>query len=50
MNEMFPFLPEEEYTKAVGQMRMQFNGIFMPFRMYGMDVFIPGAIIESAEN
>lgn len=40
-------LPEEEYRKAVGQLRLQLNGVFDPFRLYGLDIFIPGAVEET---
>ena len=42
-------LPQEEYDKAVGQFRLQLNGIFEPFRKYGLAEFIPGAIKEIVE-
>ena len=29
--------------KAIGQMRMQLNNVFAPFKMYGLDIFIPQA-------
>jgi len=40
------WLPQEEYDKAVGQLRLQLNGVMSPFRQYGQDVFIPQAINE----
>jgi hypothetical protein len=40
------WLPEEEYQKAVGQLRLQLGGVFQPFMMYGLDVFVHGAISE----
>ena len=49
------WLDDEEYAKAVGQLRMQANSIFdflkvdekLPVRyVYGLDVFIPGATTE----
>ncbi len=42
----YPRIPEEEYNKAVGQLRLQLNGVFEPFNSYGLDIFIPGAISE----
>jgi len=48
-------LPNDEYQKAISQLRMQTVGIFdflkvddkLPVRyQYGMDVYIPGAIEE----
>ncbi len=41
-----PFLPDEDYAKAIGQFRLQLNAVFQPFQMYGMDTFVPGAINE----
>lgn len=40
------FLSEEEYAKAIGQFRLQLNGVFSPFRLYGLQDYIPGAIEE----
>jgi len=40
------WLPEDDYQKAVGQLRLQLNGVFQPFNQYGLEVFIPGAIHE----
>ena len=40
------WLSDSDYKKAIGQLRLQFNGVFSPFRAYGQDVFIPGAIGE----
>ena len=43
------YLPDEEYKKAVGQLRLQLNGVFEPFTgkvHYGLNVFVPGAIVE----
>lgn len=34
--------PDKE--KAVGQFRLQLNGVFQPFNGYGMNIFIPEAI------
>ncbi len=39
-------IPEDEYAKAKGQFRLQLNGVFEPFRMYGQDIYIRGAIEE----
>ena len=41
-----PWLPDDEYAKAIGQFRLQLNGVFEPFRQYGQDVYVPGAIRE----
>lgn len=40
------WLSDEEYSKAVGQLRLQLNGVMSPFRQYGQDVFIPQAVDE----
>lgn len=49
------YLPDEEYQKALSQLRMQVAGVFdflkvddkLPIRyVYGMGEFIPGAITE----
>lgn len=48
-NDNVHWLSEEEYQKAVTQLRMQLNeknGVFSPFRTYGLDAYIPGAIDE----
>lgn len=39
-------IPDEEYKKAVGQLRLQLNGVMKVFDMYGLGEFIPGAIAE----
>lgn len=39
-------LPEDDYKKAIGQLRLQLNGVFEPFRMYGLQDYIPGATDE----
>ena len=51
--EGIPWLPDDEYQKAKGQLRLQLNGVFIPFHGYGHDTFIPEAInqvIELAED
>lgn len=49
------WLPQDDYDKAVGQLRLQLSGVFdflkvddkLPVRyQYGMQVFIPSAIEE----
>lgn len=40
------WLSEEEYQKAVGQLRLQLNGVMRYFDMYGQDVFITQAVNE----
>lgn len=41
-----PWLSDEDYAKAQGQLRLQLNAVFGPFRVHGLDVYIPGAIAE----
>ncbi|MBW2674930.1 MAG: hypothetical protein JRD89_16205 [Deltaproteobacteria bacterium] len=40
------WLSENDYSKARTQLKMSVTGVFTPFRLYGMDVYIPGAITE----
>lgn len=42
-------LTKEEKTKAVKQCKLQFNGVFEPFKAYGLQEYIPGAIEQSIE-
>ena len=37
-------LNDEGYNKAIGQLRLQLNGVLKPFSFYGMDVYKSGAI------
>ena len=39
-------IPDKDYKKAVGQFRLSLNGVLENFKMYGMEVYIPGAIDE----
>jgi len=41
------WVSEAEYEKAVGQLRLQLSGVFKPFMLYGLGVFIPGAVDEA---
>lgn len=41
------WLSDEDYAKARGQLRLQLNAVFEPFKIYGLDVFIHGAIEET---
>ncbi len=54
-NNGIPYLPDEDYRKAVGQLRMQLTAVFdflkvddkLPIRYFhGMGEFIPGAVEE----
>lgn len=40
----YSMLNDEGYNKAIGQLRLQLNGVFKPFSFYGMDVYKLGAI------
>lgn len=40
------WLPDATYEKAVGQLRLNISGVFAPFGLYGLDVFIPNAVAE----
>lgn len=42
----YHWLEELDYQKAEGQLRLQLNGVFEPFKCYGLDIYIPGAIEE----
>ena len=47
------WLPQEDYDKAIGQLRVQVAGVFEPFHTYGHDAFIPGdigTIVKLAED
>lgn len=41
------WLSDEDYEKAVGQLRLSLIGVFSPFNIYGLGDFIPGAIAEA---
>ncbi len=43
------WLTDEDYKKAVGQLRLQLRGVFEPFDSYGLSVFIPGAVEEAVK-
>jgi hypothetical protein len=40
------WLPEEEYAKAVGQLRLQLNGVMEVFMVYGQQPLVTQAIEE----
>ena len=42
-------IPQEEWEKARGQLKLQLNDVLSIFGMYGMKEFIPGAIEEIME-
>ena len=39
-------IPEEQYKKAVGQLRLQLNGVMQVFMCHGLNVYVDGAIDE----
>jgi len=46
-------LPEKDYRKAIGQFKLQLNGIMNCFRCYGMDADVDSAseeIVRLAEQ
>jgi len=45
-NDKIFWLPQEQYDKAVLQLRLQVGGIMHPLRMYGQDPFVDQAIDE----
>ena len=40
-------IPQKEYDKARGQLKLQLNGVFEPFNCYGLGAFIPEAIEQA---
>lgn len=38
------WLEQRDFDKAVGQLRLQLNGVLEPFQLYGQGDYIPGAI------
>lgn len=46
MNKPAHWLSQEEYDKARSQLRLQLNGVFEPFKYYGQDIYVNGAIDE----
>jgi len=41
-----PWLPQDEYKKAMWQFGSGVRGVLGVFKMYGMDIYIDGAIKE----
>uniref|UniRef100_A0A6M3LFP7 Uncharacterized protein n=1 Tax=viral metagenome TaxID=1070528 RepID=A0A6M3LFP7_9ZZZZ len=39
-------LPDNEYKKAVGQLRLQLGALLKPLRLYGQDIAVDGIIPE----
>jgi len=42
-------ISQTDYDKAKGQLRLQLNGVFQAFNLYGLHIFINGAIDEIME-
>ena len=42
----YPRVSQDEYDKAIGQFRLQLNGIMYCFRCYGMENDVAGATEE----
>jgi len=42
-------IPQPEYDKARGQLRLQLTDVLSVFKMYGLGEYIPGAIEEIVE-
>jgi len=40
-------MPKEEIQKAMGQFRLQMNGVMSPFTCYGLNVYVPRAVEET---
>jgi len=45
----YPRIDEASYQKARGQFRLQVGEVLSPFRMYGLHIYIPGALEEITE-
>ena len=43
------WLPDEDYAKCEGQLRLQVGEILSVFNIYGLDILVPGAIEEIVE-
>lgn len=43
------WLEQKDYDKAVGQFRLQLNGVLSVFAMYGMRDYIPSVVEEIVE-
>jgi len=41
------WLSDADYSKAIGQLRLQMGGVFVPFKDYGQDIFVPSAREEA---
>ena len=48
MNNIY-WLPDEEFQKALTQLRLQLGEIMSVFHLYGMGALIPGALEEQIE-
>ena len=43
----YPKIPETDYQKAKGQLRLQLHGVFEPFNCYGLQAYIPEAVEQA---
>ena len=43
------WLSEDEYKKVVGQLRLHMANVFTPFNKYGLQDYIPNAVIEAVK-
>ena len=39
----------KDNEKAVGQFKLQLNGVLSPFKLYGMDIYVTPAIEQIVE-
>ena len=39
-------IDQRDFDKAVGQLKLQLNGVFSCFRCYGLDIYVDEAIKE----
>ena len=43
------WLPEDEFKKATGQLKLQVGEILSVFNIYGLNALVPGAVEEIIE-
>ncbi|MFH1231241.1 MAG: hypothetical protein V1709_07060 [Planctomycetota bacterium] len=41
-----PYLSDEDYHKLLIKLRMQFNGVFDPYHIHGLDIYVLGSVDE----
>lgn len=44
-----PWLNDEDFAKATGQLRLQLGEILSVFNIYGLNALVPGAVEEIIE-